>query len=76
MTKDAAKYVPQYGGFCAYGVANGVLSNTEDVKAFTVYKGKLYLCGNQDALKSFKIDIDENIAKADAVLERGNRILA
>ena len=52
--------------FCAYGVANGVLSNTEDPNAFTLYKGKLYLCGNQDALKSFKADIDDNIAKADA----------
>jgi YHS domain-containing protein len=64
--KNPDKYVPQYGGFCAYGVANEVLSNTEDVKAFTVYKGKLYLCGNQDALKSFKAGINENIAKADA----------
>ena len=24
--KDPAKYAPQYGGFCAYGVVNGVLS--------------------------------------------------
>jgi YHS domain-containing protein len=31
--KDPAKYVPQYGGFCAYGVANGVLSYTEDPNA-------------------------------------------
>jgi YHS domain-containing protein len=63
--KDPAKYVPQYGGFCAYGVANGVLTNAESPNAFTVYKGKLYLCGNRDALKSFKTDIDENIEKAD-----------
>jgi YHS domain-containing protein len=64
--KDPAKYVPQYGGFCAYGVANGVISGTEGASAFTVYKGKLYLGGNQDALKSFKTDIDDNIAKADS----------
>ena len=63
--KDPAKYVPQYGGFCAYGVANGVLANTESPNAFTVYKGKLYLCGNPDALKSFKTNIDDNIGKAD-----------
>jgi YHS domain-containing protein len=59
--KDPAKYVPQYGGFCA----NGVLANTERPNAFTVYKGKLYLCGNPDALKSFKTNIDGNIGKAD-----------
>jgi YHS domain-containing protein len=64
--KDPAKYVPRYGGFCAYGVANGVITGVEGPKAFTVYKGKLYLGGNQDALKSFKTDIDENIEKADA----------
>jgi YHS domain-containing protein len=63
--KDPAKYVPQYGGFCAYGVANGVIFPTESVDAFTVYKGKLYLGGNQDALKSFKTNIDDNIGKAD-----------
>ena len=33
--------------------------------AFAVYKGKLYLCGNQDALKRFKVNIDDNIEKAD-----------
>ena len=64
--KDPAKYVPQYGGFCAYGVANGVLAAIEGSKAFTIYKGKLYIGSNQDALKSFKTDIDENVEKADA----------
>jgi YHS domain-containing protein len=63
--KNPAKYVPQYGGFCAYGVASGVLSDPEGPGAFLVYKGKLYICGNQGALKSFKSDIDSNIDKAD-----------
>ena len=64
--KDPVKYVPQYGGFCAYGVANGAIFSTESAEAFTVYKGKLYIGGNQDALKSFKTNIDENIGQADA----------
>jgi len=63
--KDPTKYVPQYGGFCAYGVASGVLADPEGPSAFLVYKGKLYICGNQGALKSFKSDIDSNIDKAD-----------
>jgi YHS domain-containing protein len=61
--KDPAKYVPQYGAFCAYGVTLGVLADTE-IDAFLVYKGKLYVCGNQGALKDFKKDIDGNIDKA------------
>jgi YHS domain-containing protein len=63
--KDPAKYAPQYGGFCAYGVTSGVLADPEGPTAFLVYKGKLYICGNQGALKSFKSDIDRNIDKAD-----------
>ncbi len=63
--KDPAKYVPQYGGFCAYGVASGVLADPEGPAAFMIYKGKLYVCGNQGALKSFRSDIDRNIDKAE-----------
>jgi YHS domain-containing protein len=64
--KDPTKYVPQYGGFCAYAVANGVIAAPDAAEVFTVYKGKLYIGGNPDALKSFKTHIDENIEKADA----------
>jgi YHS domain-containing protein len=63
--KDPAKYAPQYGAFCAYGVASGVLADPEGPSAFLIYKGKLYIGGNQGALKSFKNDIDSNIDKAD-----------
>jgi YHS domain-containing protein len=64
--KDPAKYVPQYGGFCAYGIVMGVLADLEGPDAFTVYKGKLYLGGNEGALRGFKNDIDSNIDKADS----------
>jgi YHS domain-containing protein len=64
--KDPAKYAPSYGGFCAYGIANGVMADVEGPDAFTVYNGKLYVCGNHAALKGFKTDIDANINKADA----------
>ena len=64
--KDPAKYAPQYGGFCAYGVVNGILSNIEgNPDAFAVYKGKLYMCGDQGALRGFRSNIDSNIEKAD-----------
>jgi YHS domain-containing protein len=64
--KDPAQYVPQYGGFCAYALTLGVLSDPEVPDACLVYKGKLYVCGNQGALKDFKKDIDSNIEKANA----------
>ena len=73
--KDPAMYAPQYGGFCAYGVANGVLADIEGPDAFTVYKGKLYLCGNQAALKDFRSNIDSNIEKADTNWRQLNWVL-
>jgi YHS domain-containing protein len=63
--KDPAKYAPRYGAFCSYGVTLGVLADLDGPDAFTIYKGKLYVCGNQGALKEFKTDIDSNIEKAD-----------
>ena len=62
--KDPAKYAPQYGGFCAYGVTLGVLADIEGPDGF-VYKDKLYVCGDEDAGKSFRTDLDSNIEKAD-----------
>jgi YHS domain-containing protein len=43
---DPEKYAPQYGGYCAYGVAQGSLVKVEP-EQFTVRDGKLYL--NYDA---------------------------
>jgi len=63
--KNPDKYAPKYGGFCAYGVTLGVLSDPEGPSAFIIYKGKLYICGNQGALKGFKNGIDDNIDKAE-----------
>jgi YHS domain-containing protein len=64
--KNPAKYAPRYGAFCSYGVAAGVLADIDTASAFAIYKGKLYLCGNEGVLKDFKSDIDGNIEKADA----------
>jgi YHS domain-containing protein len=64
--KDPAKYGPQYGGFCAYGVLKGALDDFEGPGDFVIYKGKLYLCGNESALEIFKNNIDSNIEKSDA----------
>ena len=64
--KEPAKYAPRYGAFCSFGVTSGVLADIDTASAFAIYKGKLYLCGNEGVLKDFKSDIDNNIEKADA----------
>lgn len=59
------KYAPQYGGYCAYAVANGYTAST-DPEAFSVVNGKLYLNFNKSVRDRWSQDIPGNIAKADA----------
>ena len=58
------KYVPVYGGYCAYGVANGHKVNI-DPEAFRVVNDKLYLNYSKDVQKKWLADIPGNIAKAE-----------
>ena len=63
--KSPAKYVPQYGGYCANGLTKHKL-NDVDPNVFYIYKEKLYLCKNAKAGKTFYSNPDANIQKADA----------
>ena len=58
------KYVPQCGGYCAFGVSVGALFPV-DINTWQVRNGKLYLNLNSDILKKFNADFAGNVAKAD-----------
>jgi YHS domain-containing protein len=62
--KSPAKYVPQYGGFCANGIANRQAS-AGDPTVFFVLKGKLYVCASPEAGKEFNSNPEANVKKAD-----------
>ena len=57
------KYAPQFGGFCAYGVADGHKAKT-DPHAWSVVDGKLYLNYNKDVQQLWKKDQKNFIIKA------------
>ncbi len=61
---NPAKYAPQYGGYCAYGVASGHKVNI-DPEAFSVVNDKLYLNYNKVVRFLWKRDVPGNITKAD-----------
>jgi YHS domain-containing protein len=61
--KNSSKYVPQYGGFCANGMANRKASDI-DPNVFFVLNGKLYVCTSPEAEKEFQSDV-QNVKKAD-----------
>jgi YHS domain-containing protein len=59
------KYAPQYGGYCAYGVAQGNLVKVEPDQ-FTVRDGKLYLNYDADVQATWLKDVPGYIKAADA----------
>ncbi len=67
--KDPARYVPQFGGFCAYGVALGKKLDSEPT-AFKIVEGKLYLNLNKDVQAEWSEDISGNVAKAEQQWKR------
>ncbi len=62
--QNPGKYVPQYGGYCAFGAAHGALFPV-DISTWQVRNGKLFFNLNADVLKKFNADFQTNVAKAD-----------
>ena len=61
---DPDKYVPQYGGYCAYGTSEGHKAPTEP-DAWTIVDGKLYLNYNKEVKVMWNKNQDALIKKAD-----------
>jgi YHS domain-containing protein len=62
---DPEKYAPQYGGYCAYGVAQGYLVKIEPDQ-FTILDGKLYLNYDADVQAKWRKDPTGFNQQADA----------
>lgn len=60
---DPAKYTPVYGGYCAYGVAQGYLVKIEP-DAWTIRGGKLYLNYDKGVRRTWEKRPDSYIRKA------------
>ena len=62
---DPAKYAPQFGGFCAYGLSRGHTASVE-IDTWQIVDGRLLLNYNQSVRKQFDAERTENLRKADA----------
>ena len=62
---EPEKYAPQYGGYCAWAVAQGYTAKI-DPEAWKIVDGKLYLNYSRAVQSQWQSDIPGNIAKADA----------
>ena len=62
---DPERYAPQYGGYCAWAVANGYTAKI-DPQAWAVVDEKLYLNYSLDVQQQWRQDVPGNITKGDA----------
>lgn len=62
--KEPAKYLPEYGGYCANGIVYGIPWGG-DADTWKMINGKLYIFGGQDSKDAFLIDQPANLALAD-----------
>ena len=63
------KYAPQYGGYCAYGVAIGNLVKIEP-DLWDIIDGKLYLNYDEDLQEKWRVDIPGHIVKANKIFDQ------
>jgi len=61
---DPERYVPAFGGFCAYGVSVGKKFDA-DPRYWTISEGRLYLNLNAEIARQFQKDVSGSIAKAE-----------
>lgn len=64
FTANPEKYAPQYGGYCAYGVADGHKAPISP-DAFSILEGKLYLNYNKQVQNTWNKDQQGYIKTAD-----------
>lgn len=62
--KEPAKYLPQYGGYCANGIVYGIPWGG-DADTWKMVDGKLYIFGGRGSMDAFLLDEKANIAMAD-----------
>jgi YHS domain-containing protein len=58
------KYLPQYGGFCAYAMSLGKIRPVNP-EIFSIENGRLMLQHTKEAFDLFNKDVPNNISKAD-----------
>jgi YHS domain-containing protein len=62
---DPVRFLPAYGGYCAYAVANGYTAKI-DPEAFTVADGRLFLNFSKSVRSRWDRDRAANISRGDA----------
>ena len=63
--RDPEKYIPAFGGYCAFGVSLGVFFPVE-IDTWEIINGQLLLNYSKDISAKFHEDLEGNLKKAKA----------
>ena len=61
--REPAKYIPQFGGYCANGIAYAIPWGG-DADTWKIFDGKLYIFGGQGSKDAFMLDVPRNMKLA------------
>jgi YHS domain-containing protein len=62
---DPVRYLPQYGGFCAWAVSRGYTAPTDPL-AWRIVDGRLFLNYSRSVQRTWEQDVPGNIRKGNA----------
>jgi YHS domain-containing protein len=65
FSREPRRYLPQYGGFCAWAVSRGYTADTDPL-AWRVVDGRLFLNYDVSVQQRWEGDVRGNVARADA----------
>jgi YHS domain-containing protein len=63
--KEPGKYLPQFGGYCANGIAYAIPWGG-DADTWKIIDGRLYIFGGQASKDAFELDEKKNLALAES----------
>ena len=65
FAREPERYLPQFGGFCAYAVSRGYTAGIDPL-AWRIVEGKVYLNYSRSAQAKWEEDVPGNITKGHA----------
>lgn len=63
--RDPERFAPQFGGYCAYGVASGYTVKS-DPDAWSIWRGRLYLNYDREVQEEWSADREALVERAEA----------
>ena len=73
--QNPSKYAPEYGGWCAYGMAEGYPAESDPVNAWTIHEGKLYLNWSAEVAEEWRADLHRLLPQSESNWSKQKRSL-